>query len=95
MSRTHSDQDVYLGDAIAYSGATVVEDPSRRTLKVRTRVAGKPGQWNRVIELTATSGPQRAKADTGTARTWTGTNADGDEVTLTAIPRKDCGCGRR
>lgn len=92
MSRTYSGQDVYLGDVLAYTNATVVDDPKGHTLRVRVRVQGKPGVWERVIELSDT---QRLPDPQRTWRSWTGINADGDSVTLTAIPRKDCGCGGR
>lgn len=96
MSKTHTGQDIYLNETFAYGNATVIEDQRSRTVKVRTKVAGKPGQWERVIELSDATGPERRSADTGTARTWSGVLPDGQAATLTAIPRKGCiPCGRR
>jgi hypothetical protein len=96
VTKTHSKQDVYLGDEVAYTGATVVEGDRGHTLRVRVPRHGKPGVWDWVIHLTETTGPERRESETGTARTWVGLNDEGASITVTAIPRKGCvPCGRR
>lgn len=94
VSKTHSRQDVYVNGTLAYLNATVVE--AKGILRVRAKVADRPGVFSRVIDLSDVVKLADQPADTGTARSWTGKTSDGETLEVTAIPRKGCvPCGKR
>lgn len=98
MNRTHTDQDVYVGDTLAYQRCTVVENGDfgggDGTLRVRARDANAPARWNVVVRLIQVPRPKVEKVDKDTVRTWTGVTVEGETLTVTAIPRARTCCSR-
>lgn len=95
MSRSYVQQDVYVDDRLAFTGAQVIDHGNR--ILVRARPQGEPRRpMATVLTLTGAAGPAVAQADTGEVRTWTGT-VDDESVVVAAVgrPSRCLPCGRR
>jgi hypothetical protein len=91
MSRTHSKADVYVGDELTWTDAIVVEQPSISKLLVKAR-SDHPSAYRNVLVL---SDVEFVGTSSGAWR-WSGTNDEGERVTVTRVPRAGgCrSCGR-
>lgn len=92
MAKVHSRLDVYVNDDLRWSNARIVDDGSRRTLKIKAPVANRRGTFETVLsatEATSVGGQER-----GTF-VWDAVGPDG-LVRITAITRHGgcIPCGR-
>ena len=88
MSRAHNNYDVFINDTLVAKATIIYEDAARKVVTVKERK--ETNRWERVLMLTDT-GPLLRQRGTDDLR-WEGTDADGQQVTLTAIRIAGKGC---